>query len=189
MGMGEPLLNLSNLRKAIFILTDTNGMNFSKRRITVSTCGICDSLADIAQNGPFIRLALSLTTADEELRQKLMPVTRVNPLEKIRNALILFQRNGGGRITFEIPLLGGINTRDKDARSISDFSKGIDSVINIIPWNPVQGLEFEKKPLYKPEKEEIQGYIKMLENSGLKVTMRLHKGQKINGACGQLGTH
>ena len=187
MGMGEPLLNLGNLRKAIETFNNPDGMNFSKRRITVSTCGICDDLFDIAENGPFIRLALSLTTADEQLRQKLMPATKSNPLQKVKEALVLFQRNGGGRITLEIPLLGGINTRDKDALYIAEFAEGIDTVVNIIPWNPVADLVFEGKPLREPEKKETECFIKKLESCGLKVTKRLHKGRSVMGACGQLG--
>ncbi|MCL2441850.1 MAG: 23S rRNA (adenine(2503)-C(2))-methyltransferase RlmN [Treponema sp.] len=187
MGMGEPLLNLNNLRKAINIFTDPSGMNISRRRITVSTCGILDGLLDIAKNGPYIRLALSLVTADETLRQKLMPISKTNPLKKIREALLLFQNNGGSRITLEIPLLGGINTRENDARLIAGFAKGIGAVINIIPWNPVPGLEFEGKPLQEPSKTEKEEFIKMLENNKLKVTTRLHKGKRIMGACGQLG--
>lgn len=188
MGMGEPLLNIDNLRKAIFVLTDPAGLNFSKRRITVSTCGICEGLFDIANNGPFIRLALSLTTADEPLRQRLMPVTKTNPLNKVKEALILFQKNGGGRITLEIPLLGSINTREKDAQSIAAFAKGIETVVNIIPWNPVAGLTFEGKPLNEPGKKETVDFAGMLEQYGLKVTTRLRKGKRVNGACGQLGS-
>jgi 23S rRNA (adenine2503-C2)-methyltransferase len=187
MGMGEPLLNLPQLRKAINIFTDSDGMNFSKRRITISTCGICDSLFDIAENGPFARLALSLTTADEVLRQKLMPVTKANPLHKTKEALILFQRKSSSRITLEIPLLGGVNTREKDALSIIEFAKGMDTVINIIPWNPVEGLEFEGKQLVEPEKKEIENFIDKLKNNGLKVITRYRKGRSIMGACGQLG--
>jgi 23S rRNA (adenine2503-C2)-methyltransferase len=187
MGMGEPLFNMTNLREAVSIFTDSAGINFSRRRITVSTCGICDSMFDIAENGPFIRLALSLTTADENLRQKLIPASKTNPLKKIKEALILFQQNGGGRITLEIPLLGQINTRDKDALLIAEFAKGINSAVNIIPWNPVAGLEFEGKPLIEPEKKEIDAFIKKLEECGLKVIKRLGKGRRVSGACGQLG--
>jgi len=188
MGMGEPLLNLVNLRKAIAVFTDRSGMNFSRRRITVSTCGICDSLFDLAQNGPYVRLALSLTTADEELRQKLMPIAKTNPLAKVKEAMLLFQKKGGGRVTLELPLLGGINTREKDAQLIADFAKGMDAVINIIPWNPVEGLEFEGQALREPSKKETADFIGALENRSLKVTMRLHKGRRVMGACGQLGS-
>ena len=186
MGMGEPLLNIANLRKAIQWFGDRNGLNFSWRRITVSTCGICEGLFEIARE-PFSRLALSLATGDEELRQKLMPITKSNPLEKARQALKTFQDNGGGRVTLEVPLLGGINTRGKDAKSVAEFAEGLTAVVNIIPWNPVAGFEFEGKPLLEPTKKETNDYVKMLESYGLKVTMRLHKGQKIMGACGQLG--
>jgi len=187
MGMGEPLLNLPNLRKAILLLNSKKGINFSLRRITISTCGICDGLYDLAQNGPYVRLALSLATADENLRQRLMPITKSNPLEKIKENLLLFQSNGGGRLTLEIPLLKQINTRDTDAKSAAAFAKGLDTVVNIIPWNPVAGFEFEGKPLCEPGKRETEDFISMLESYGLKVTMRLHKGRSVMGACGQLG--
>jgi 23S rRNA (adenine2503-C2)-methyltransferase len=187
MGMGEPFLNLTELRKTITVFNDPDGMNFSKRRITVSTCGIVDGLFDIANNGPYFRLALSLATADEQLRNLLIPASKSNPLEKIKEALILFQRNGGGRVTLEIPLLGGINTSEKDALSIKKFTLGLDSIINIIPWNPVNDLKLEGKPLLEPEKNETLNFKRKLENYGLKVTMRLHKGRSVMGACGQLG--
>jgi 23S rRNA (adenine2503-C2)-methyltransferase len=188
MGMGEPLLNLPNLRKAILLLNNKKGINFSPRRITISTCGICDGLYDLAQNGPSVRLALSLATADESLRQKLMPITKSNSLEKIKEILLLFQRKGAGRITLEIPLLKTLNTRDTDAKSIAAFAKGLDTIVNIIPWNPVAGLQFEGKPLCEPDKKETEDFIRMLESYGLKVTMRLHKGRSVMGACGQLGS-
>jgi 23S rRNA (adenine2503-C2)-methyltransferase len=162
-------------------------MKFSRRRITISTCGIVDGLFDIANNGPYIRLALSLATADEKLRNLMIPASKSNPLEKIREALILFQRNGGGRITLEIPLLSGINTRETDALSIKKFAVGLDCIVNIIPWNPVSGLELEGKSLCEPEKNETFNYKRKLENYGIKVTMRLHKGRSVMGACGQLG--
>ena len=187
MGMGEPLLNLGNLRKAADTLNDKAGLNFSRRRITVSTCGICDGLFEIAKE-PFVRLALSLTTGDEELRRELMPITKSNPLDKAHEALKLFQDNNGGRVTLEIPLLGGINTRGKDAKSVAEFARGLDAVVNIIPWNPVNGFKFKGNLLREPEKKETTDFIKMLESYGLKTTMRLHKGQRIMGACGQLGS-
>ena len=187
MGMGEPLLNMAELRKVIEFFTDSEGLNFSKRRITISTCGICGSLFDLAENGPYVRFALSLTTADEPLRQKLMPVTAANPLQKVKEALVSFQRKGAGRITLEVPLLGGINTRSKDVQSIAMFAKGLNTVVNIIPWNPVAGLVFDGRPLCEPDKKEIENFIYQLEKRGLKVTKRQRKGRKTMAACGQLG--
>jgi 23S rRNA (adenine2503-C2)-methyltransferase len=187
MGMGEPLLNMAHLRKAIEVVTDPAGLHFSRRKITVSTCGISAGLFDIAEHGPFTRLALSLTSADERLRHKLMPITEGNPLQKVKEALVLFQRKGGGRITLEAALLGGINTRSEDAASIAEFAQGLDTVINLIPWNPVDGLHFEGKPLTEPDGKEIENFKRMLVKRGLKVTLRLRKGRGVTGACGQLG--
>jgi len=188
MGMGEPLLNLERLRRAIAFFTDRQGMNLSLRRITVSTCGIVPSLFDLAEKGPYVRLALSLVTADENLRKRLMPIAAANPLQKVKEALTLYQRKGGGRVTLEVPLLGGVNSRDEDAKYAADFAKGLDTVVNIIPWNPVAGLEFEGAPLREPEKKETENFIRLLESRGLKVTTRLRKGRRVMGACGQLGS-
>jgi len=193
MGMGEPLLNPDNLKKTINLLCDKKGLNLSLRRITVSTCGICEGLFDIAKNGPYPKLALSLVSADETLRQKLMPITKSNPLNRVKEALFLYQKNGGGRITLEIPLLAlkdlsAVNCGEKDAALVSDFAKGLDTVINVIPWNPVDGLKFEGRELCEPSKKDTENFIKSLESLKLKVTIRLHKGKKIAGACGQLGS-
>jgi 23S rRNA (adenine2503-C2)-methyltransferase len=116
-----------------------------------------------------------------------MPVAAANPLEKIKEALAAFGRNGGGRITLELPLLGGVNTRGEDALSVARFAKGLETVVNLIPWNPATGLEFEGGPLREPDKKETEDFAKLLESYGLKVTMRHRKGRSVMGACGQLG--
>jgi 23S rRNA (adenine2503-C2)-methyltransferase len=187
MGMGEPLLNLPELRRALEVITCKQGIDFSKRRITISTCGIVKSIEDLAANGPNVRLALSLTTADEELRRRLMPITASQPLKKVKKALIGFQERGGGRVTLEAVLLGGVNTRIEDARSIANFAKGLDAVVNLIPWNPVKGLEFEGKALKPPLTAEVETFTRELEKLGLNVTRRFRRGRGVMGACGQLG--
>jgi 23S rRNA (adenine2503-C2)-methyltransferase len=187
MGMGEPLLNLTELRRALAVITCKQGIGFSKRRITVSTCGIAQGIEDIAVNGPAVRLALSLTTADENLRRRLMPITASQPLNKVKDALRDFQERGGGRVTLEAVLLGGVNTRPEDAQSIAGFAKGLDAVVNLIPWNPVKGLEFEGKALCCPSTAEVETYTRELEKLGLNVTRRFRRGRGVMGACGQLG--
>jgi 23S rRNA (adenine2503-C2)-methyltransferase len=187
MGMGEPLLNLAELRRSLAVITDKKGMNFSRRRITVSTCGIVQGITDIADHGPAVRLALSLTTADEALRRRLMPITTGQPLGKVKEALRRFQECGGGRITLEAVLLGGINTRGEDAAAMAQFARGLDAAINLIPWNPVKGLEFEGKPLREPAAAEIEAFTRRLEALGLNVTRRYRRGRGVMGACGQLG--
>jgi len=186
MGMGEPLLNIDELRKAISVITDPKGINFSRRRITVSTCGIYKGIIDLCENGPYVRLALSLVTGDESIRQRLMPGIKNEPLNKIKEAIFKYQQKSG-RITLEIVMLGGINTDEKNANSIAEFADGLDVVINLIPWNPCQGLEFEKQSIKEPSKQEILAFEKFLIEKNLKVTRRLSKGRGVSGACGQLG--
>ncbi|MDR3342085.1 MAG: 23S rRNA (adenine(2503)-C(2))-methyltransferase RlmN [Treponema sp.] len=187
MGMGEPLMNLSELRTALGVFTDPEGLGFSKRRITLSTSGIAKGIRDLADNGPDIRLALSLTTADTRLRERLMPVTLTNPLPVVKEALRYYQHRRRRRITLEAVLLGGINTRDEDVDALVDFVKGLDAVINLISWNPVEGMTFEGRPLRQPSQGEVAGFMARLEKKQIKVTQRLRKGRSIAGACGQLG--
>jgi 23S rRNA (adenine2503-C2)-methyltransferase len=187
MGMGEPLLNLAELRRALAVICGGQGMGFSKRRITLSTCGISEGIIDLADRGPPVRLALSLTAADEALRQKLMPITAGRPLRELKEALRYFQRAGGGRVTLEAALMGGINTRDSDAAAMADFARGLDAVVNLIPWNPVAGLALDGRPLRSPAAGELDRFARQLEQRGVKVTRRFRRGRGVGGACGQLG--
>jgi 23S rRNA (adenine2503-C2)-methyltransferase len=187
MGMGEPLLNLGGLRKALRVLCHPEGAGLSPRRITVSTCGIAAGIRDLADAGPPIRLALSLTAADQELRERLIPLAAANPLPRIGESLRYFQDRGGGRVTLEMVLLSGINTRRRDAEALADFAAGLDTVINLIPWNPLEGFTFEGKALKEPSDGEVENFETMLRKSRLKVTRRGRKGRGVLGACGQLG--
>ena len=182
MGMGEPLLNLDALRKAIAVLTDKRGRNLSSRRITVSTVGIVSGIYDLADNGPAVRLAVSLTTADEELRRELMPASLTNPLSDLRQAISYYIEKTGKRVTLEAVLLSGKNTSEKNADSLIAFAKDLDVHVNLIPWNPVAGL-----PFATPDPVETAQFVSRLEKGGLNVTLRMHRGKSISGACGQLG--
>lgn len=182
MGMGEPMMNLDAIRGAVAFLTDKNGRNLSARRITLSTSGIIKGIYDLADNGPALRLAVSLTTADVDLREKLMPVTLGNPLPELRNAIKYYSEKTGQRVTLEAALLAGQNTSRESAERLISFAKGIDVYINLIPWNPVPGLDFKT-----PSNTECSNFLKILTNAGLNVSMRIRRGEKIGGACGQLG--
>ena len=113
MGMGEPMLNLGAIRKAIEVLTSPEGRNLSPRRITLSTCGVIKGIYDLADNGPKIRLAVSLTTANPELREKLMPISKSNPIGELKKAITYFIEKTGKRCTLEAALIGKTNT-DKE---------------------------------------------------------------------------
>jgi 23S rRNA (adenine2503-C2)-methyltransferase len=186
MGMGEPLLNLDELRKALDFFSEPGGLNISKRRVTLSTNGIEKGVIELAEQGPDIRLALSLTTAREELRKRLMPGS--DRLTSLKKALLDYQKKRKRRVTLEMVLLSGINTGPADAKACAAFAVGLDAVINLIPWNPVENVYFEGGRLRTPTAKETSEFAKVLESLGLKVTRRREKGLGIAGACGQLGT-
>lgn len=185
MGMGEPLFNLEELRGALALFKERG---VSPRRITVSTSGVAEGILDLADKGPPVRLALSLTAALEEKRKALMPIAEANPLPRLKEALLYHQKKRGQRITLEAVLLGGINTGNADAEAFASFARGLDAVVNLIPWNPVEGLKFQGRPLREPGAAECKSFAEMLEKKGLRVTRRYRKGLGISGACGQLGT-
>lgn len=182
MGMGEPLMNLPEIRKAISILSSKEARNLSTRRITLSTCGIIQGIYDLADNGPIIRLAVSLTTADPKLREQIMPIQKANPLDKLKVAISYYAQKTGRRVTLEAALLHNQNTNIQSAKQMIDFAKGIDVNINLIPWNPISTLPFSE-----PSPKECKNFVQILENAGLNVTLRTRRGRTIQGACGQLG--
>ena len=182
MGMGEPMQNLSSIRKAVEILAHKEGRALATRRITLSTSGVIKGIYDLADNGPKIRLAVSLTTADPELRAELMPVTKTNPLSELRKAIAYYIEKTGKRVTLEAALLAGKNTGDDSIERMIEFAKGLDVYINLIPWNPVGSLPFSR-----PSSKECNYVIKALEKANINANLRTPRGKKIGGACGQLG--
>ncbi len=182
MGMGEPLMNLESIRKTLVLLSDKNGRNLSMRRVTLSTCGIVDGIYDLADNGPIIKLAISLTTADEEQRKTLMPITNGNSLESLSKAIEYYNNKTGKRITLEVPLLGNSNTSLEHVQKLINFSKKLPVHLNLIPWNPVEGIDY-----VEPTKNEVKKFQELLEKAGFNVTVRMKRGRTIGGACGQLG--
>ena len=184
MGMGEPMQNLNAIRKAIEILCHKDGRALSSKRITLSTCGIVKGIYDLADNGPHIRLAVSLTTANEDLRKELMPVAKSeeNNLENLRKAIKYYAEKSGKRVTLEAALLHDKNTDKISADNLINFAKNMDVNVNLIPWNPVTSL-----PFTEPTSNEVKNFVNIIEKAGINVTLRTRRGRKIGGACGQLG--
>ncbi len=182
MGMGEPLMNLENLRRSIEIFIHPRGMALSLRKMTVSTCGVAPGIVELADRGPPVGIAVSLITADEETRKKIMPVTRRWGLAELREAMAYHQKKTGKRLTLEIVLLKGLNDRPADVRRLLDFVRGLDVIVNLIPWNSVSELDFRE-----PDEETVQMYRRELESARIPSTRRYRRGRKIGGACGQLG--
>ena len=129
-----------------------------------------------------MRLAVSLTTADQDLRESLMPVAKSNPLPDLRRAIAYYAEKSGRRPTLEAALLGGVNTSSTHARAFAAFARELGAHVNLIPWNPVQGLDF-----HEPTVGESRSFLRVLEVAGVSATLRLRRGSGIAGACGQLG--
>ncbi|MDR1835249.1 MAG: 23S rRNA (adenine(2503)-C(2))-methyltransferase RlmN [Fusobacteriaceae bacterium] len=181
MGMGEPLLNLDNVRKALEILTHENGLYISRRKITISTCGIVAGIEKILLERLPIELAISLHSAIDEKRDTLVPVNKQNKLEDLYAVLQEYQRQTKRRLSFEYILLGGVNITEKDANALADFVKDFDHVVNLIQYNPVEGAGFKA-----PTPKKLEKFLHVLKIRGVNVTIRQEKGRDINGACGQL---
>lgn len=182
MGMGEPMLNLAAVRKTIEVLCDERGRALSRRRITISTSGLTAGIYELADRGPAVRLAVSLTTADEELRTRLMPVNKSNPLPELKKAIDYYGKKSGKRCTLEAALLAGVNTGAEETEKLIRFASDLNVLVNLIPWNPVAGLSFKT-----PSRAECERVRKRLEEAGIKATLRMHRGGSVAGACGQLG--
>lgn len=182
MGMGEPLLNLSNVLKALDILSNENGINISKRKITISTSGIVPNIEKILLEKLPIELAISLHSAINAKRDTIIPVNRSYPLEDLYAILQEYQRQTKRRISFEYIMINDFNVSDIDANALADFVHEFDHVVNLIPYNPVAETEFER-----PSEKKIDKFFTFLKDvRKVNVTLRREKGTDIDGACGQL---
>ena len=181
MGMGEPLANLENVLSAISFMHDPEGLNLSHRRITVSTCGVVTGINELAKRRVPVKLAVSLVTADDEKRTSLMPVNKAFPLKTLREALVRFQKVSGRRFTFEYCMIHGMNIFDADADNLARFCRGLEVIVNLIPFNPCPELPFET-----PTEMEIRHFTSSLKARGVDYTIRISRGRSIKGACGQL---
>jgi len=181
MGMGEPLLNYENLENALVIITSEKGMGISPKNITVSTAGILKKIKIFEKNFPNIKLSFSLNAPDEILREKLMPISKKEKLEKILTYFRSTKRKY--KITFEYILIGEINDSNMDAQSLVKLLRGIPCKINLIPYNRVNGVPFKK-----PDEKRIKIFTEILNSRGFTTVVRWSKGNEINSACGQLST-
>ena len=182
MGMGEPLANFENLVTALKILMDDQGLNFSERRTTVSTCGIAPKIIELGERIK-VNLAISLHAADNETRDKIMPINKTYPLEVLLDACRAFPLPKRKRIMFEYILIEGLNDSEKDAYKLADILRGIPCKINLLPCNEVSAL-----PYKRPTQERVEKFQKILWNGDYTVLLRSSRGADISAACGQLAT-
>jgi 23S rRNA (adenine2503-C2)-methyltransferase len=181
MGMGEPMANFAEVIQAINYLHDPAGFDIGLRRITISTCGLIPGILQLAEINLPVKLAVSLVTADDAQRTELMPVNKAYPLEELKSALLRYQHVVGKRFTLEYVMLHNYNTGSQSARKLAAFIRGLDVIVNLIPWNPAAELAWET-----PDGKEIAAFTRELDLLGVPYTRRFSRGRGVNGACGQL---
>ncbi len=180
MGMGEPLQNIDFVLESIRIFTNPKKYNIFLRRVTISTSGYIQGFNKLLESKPYPGLAFSLITANQNLRKKIMPASP--SLDIIKENLLVYQEITKKRIIIEVIVFKLINSTFDEALLIKEFLIGLDTIINLIPYNSTGSGEYEE-----PLLEDVELFSKMLLKLGLKVTIRHSKGQEISGACGQLG--
>ena len=180
MGMGEPLHNVKNIAKACQILLDEDGMNFSKRKVTVSTSGLVPAIAELYESTD-VSLAISLNASTDEQRSQIMPVNKRWPISELLAACRKVPLGSHRRITFEYVLLKDFNDHGDDANRVVRLLKGIPSKVNLIPFNEHSGADFKR-----PTDETVLKFQKILLSQGVTATVRISRGRDILAACGQL---
>jgi len=180
MGMGEPLANFDHLLTALDILMDSKGLEFTERRITVSTCGIVPRIKNLGQSIR-VNLAISLHAADDKTRNQLMPVNRAYPISMLLNACRDYPLAPGKVILIEYILFEGINDSEAAARLLATQLQGIPCRINLMPFN-----ESETLPYRCPEQQTIKLFQRILRQAGFTTLVRNSRGADISAACGQL---
>ena len=181
MGMGEPLLNYDEVLKAIRIMNNEMGFSFAAKRITVSTAGIPDMIEKLAEENLKLKLAISLNAPTDAKRSKLMPINKKHPLKELLAAVKTFQKKTKRGVTFEYVLIRDVNDSEKDALALSKLVQGIRCKINLIPYNHVPDL-----PYQRPSEEKVKAFRDYLYPRAPAVTLRRSKGEDILAACGQL---
>ena len=180
MGMGEPLANFDNLLTSLAIMTEQRGLNFSDRRITVSTCGLVPRIIELGQKTK-VNLAVSLHSVDDAIRSKLMPINKKYPVAELLEACRNFPMPRRKRIMFEYILIKNLNDSAAAAQQLAEKLKTIPCKINLLPYNESPSLPFRR-----PAKEQIELFQNILWQAGYTVLLRASRGADISAACGQL---
>jgi len=181
MGMGEPLLNFTNVSRSLFMLTSETGMGMSPQRITVSSVGIPKIIRQLAEEKPKYHFALSLHSADNGKRNRLVPLNLKYPLEEVADAMKYYYKLTGSRFTIEYILFRNVNDGPEDAKQLAVFCKNFPVKINLIEYNQV-----ENTGLLRSSPDKMRAFSEFLEKKNLVVNIRKSRGKDIDAACGQL---
>ena len=181
MGMGEALMNVENVLRAIDILANEHGMHIPPVRMTLSTSGVLSELPRLRDAANRPNLAVSINATTDEVRSQIMPVNRRFPLAEIRRALAEWPYRSHEKVLLEYVLLQGVNDSAEDARRLGEFAQGLPHNINIIPYN-----ETPRDRFHAPTPETVQAFVQILQEMGCLATIRVARGVQVGGACGQL---
>lgn len=180
MGQGEPLLNYDAAIATLRILLDPNGMGISPKHVTLSTSGIVPGIEKLGEEKVRPKLAISLNASSDEQRDRVMPINRKYPLERLLEACRRYPLRSWEHLTFEYVLLGGFNDAPEDARRVVKLLANLRCKLNLIPWNPGE------LPYQKPDAARIEEFRRILADKGMRVFVRKSRGQDVMAACGQL---
>ena len=181
MGMGEPLMNYNNVIKAIDKISSPEGLNMSPKRITLSTSGISKMIKKMADDEVKFKLAVSLHSAIEETRNKIMPFTKNFPLTELKEALQYWYKKTKSKITYEYVVWKNINDNQENINALVKFCKYVPCKVNLIEYNSIDDDEF-----IQASENSINQYINALEKNNIVVKVRKSRGKDIDAACGQL---
>lgn len=182
MGMGEPLANADAVDRAVTVLTDPHAVDLSKRRITLSTCGLLPELERFVAHHD-VKIAISLVATADAQRDRLMPINRRYPIERIMAFCRDYSRTHRHRITFEVILIRDENDAEEDAARLVALLHGVRAKVNLIPFNPFAGCPFKA-----PDPGRVAWWDEYLSGRGIQTNVRASRGQEILAACGQLAT-
>jgi len=183
MGMGEPMDNLDAVIAAIIALHEDRDHQIPRRRITVSTVGRCDGIRRLGSYGwRRLNLAVSLNAPNDAIRSQIMPINRTEPMARLREAIAAFPVRAGGHVLIEYVAIAGLNDQPEHALELVEYLRGLPTVVNLIPYNPRQGSDFEV-----PTEETLVAFQALVMARGQLIFRRNTKGRSVMAACGQLG--
>lgn len=180
MGIGEPFDNFSAVADFCSIITEDKGLAVSRRKVTVSTCGIAPKIREFAEIHTPVSLAVSLHAPNDELRSKLMPINKIYPISEVLGAAEYYSERTGKRVTLEYILLSGVNDGECQAKELAELICGRDFYVNLIPYNETDA-DFKK-----PTAEAVDNFCRVLKENGVVATKRKEFGADLKAACGQL---
>jgi 23S rRNA (adenine2503-C2)-methyltransferase len=187
MGQGEPLANYDMVMKAIKIFNDPSGLGIGARHITLSTCGIIPKIYQLAREPFQVNLAISLHSADNELRNQLVPINRIYPLKELLNACREYTARTGRRVTFEYALIKDVNDRNPDLQKLIEMFNELGERsralyhLNLIPLNLIPGSQFNRSGV-----QRTREFAALLNQAHIETTIRKERGSDLSAACGQL---